>query len=342
MNYSNESEIMVSVVMITYNHENYIAQAIEGVLIQRTDFKIELIIHNDASTDNTEAIIREYEKKNPELFVTINQTENQYSKKEKHIWLDITFPIARGKYIAICDGDDYWTDPLKLQKQVNFLEANPEYGLTFTKANIFVQKKGKFIVYTGGRKEKFEDLLSGNSVVASTTCFRKYLLDQYLSEVNTASKGWKMGDYPIWLYLAIKSKIKLDTTVTGVYRMLESSASHFRDLSHNVGFLLSAYDISIFYLQKYAPNNKILLHSVIENYMWKLFSYWCRSDAPEIKNKIEYELKKTDQRKSIKSSLIKVTFRVPIFRYLFKFYFKIRNEIALTQRNYFNRQLLYD
>jgi glycosyltransferase involved in cell wall biosynthesis len=123
------SDIMVSVIMIAFNHENYIARAIEGVLIQKTNFKIELIIHDDASTDKTADIIREYEKNNQELFVAIYQTDNQFSKKEKSVWTDLTFPFAKGKYIALCEGDDYWTDPYKLQKQVDFLEENVEYIL---------------------------------------------------------------------------------------------------------------------------------------------------------------------------------------------------------------------
>lgn len=123
-------EPVVSIGCITYNHENYIKNAIEGFLIQKITFPVEIIIHDDASTDNTSNIIREYEQKYPNLFINIYQNENQYSKGNTPIFGNFIYPKARGKYIAFCEGDDFWTDPLKLQKQVNFLEANPDYSLT--------------------------------------------------------------------------------------------------------------------------------------------------------------------------------------------------------------------
>lgn len=118
---------LVSICCITYNHVNYLRDAIEGFLMQETSFPFEIIIHDDASTDGTSEIIQEYSNKYPELFVTILQKENQWSKGGGSIYVRFVYPRAKGKYIALCEGDDYWTDPLKLQKQVDFLEANEEY-----------------------------------------------------------------------------------------------------------------------------------------------------------------------------------------------------------------------
>lgn len=109
---------LVSICCITYNQENYIRDAIEGFLMQRTTFPIEIIIHDDASTDNTAKVVNEFAEKHPDLIVPIYQTINQYSQGIKP-WPNFVFPRARGKYIALCEGDDYWTDPLKLQKQVD-------------------------------------------------------------------------------------------------------------------------------------------------------------------------------------------------------------------------------
>lgn len=120
---------LVSVCCITYNHQEYIRDAIEGFLIQKTDFPFEIIIHDDASTDQTARIIGEYEKKYPKLIKPIYQAENQYSKGER-VFLN-TFKKASGKYIAICEGDDYWIDPLKLQKQVTIMEKHPECDISF-------------------------------------------------------------------------------------------------------------------------------------------------------------------------------------------------------------------
>lgn len=116
--------IMVSILCTAYNHEKYIRQCLDGFVMQKTNFKFEVIIHDDASTDNTANIIREYEEKYPEIIKPIYQKENQYSKKAG-ITKNFTLPKARGKYIAICEGDDFWTDKYKLQKQVYTLENNP-------------------------------------------------------------------------------------------------------------------------------------------------------------------------------------------------------------------------
>ena len=118
---------LVSISCLAFNHENFIREAIEGFLKQETTFSVEIVIHDDASTDETANIIREYETKYPDKIFPIYQTENQYSKGVDIIQTHL-FSHARGKYIAFCEGDDYWTDPLKLQKQVDFLEANPEYS----------------------------------------------------------------------------------------------------------------------------------------------------------------------------------------------------------------------
>ena len=113
---------LVSICCLAFNHEPYIREALEGFLMQKTDFPIEVLIHDDASTDGTASIIREYEERFPDIIKPIYQTENQYSKGIKNISGIFNFPRAKGKYIAMCEGDDYWTDPYKLQKQIDFLD----------------------------------------------------------------------------------------------------------------------------------------------------------------------------------------------------------------------------
>ncbi len=123
---------LVSIVCDVYNHGPYLRNALEGFIMQKVDFPVEILIHDDASTDNSAEIIREYENKYPNLFRPIYETENQYHKQ--HLWADIQFPRARGKYIALCEGDDYWTDPYKLQKQVDYMESHPKCTLCFHNA----------------------------------------------------------------------------------------------------------------------------------------------------------------------------------------------------------------
>lgn len=120
------NEIQVSIRCFAYNHERFIRQCLDGFVMQKTDFRFEAIVHDDASTDNTAAIIREYAEKYPDIIKPIYETENQYSKHDGSL-TRIMNAHTRGKYVAICEGDDYWTDPYKLQKQVDFLESHPDY-----------------------------------------------------------------------------------------------------------------------------------------------------------------------------------------------------------------------
>jgi glycosyltransferase involved in cell wall biosynthesis len=123
-----EDNPLVSVTVISYNHEKYIANAINGALAQITNFPIEIIIYDDASADNTQEIIKTYTQKYPAIVVSLIQKENLWLKKGINGTTTIAWPRAKGKYIAWLEGDDYWTDPLKLQKQVDFLDAHPKYS----------------------------------------------------------------------------------------------------------------------------------------------------------------------------------------------------------------------
>ena len=137
---------LVSVVCIAYNQCKYIRDALNGFLLQVTDFEIEVIVHDDASTDGTSDVLRAYQHEHPELFKLIIQKENQY-RKIGFGFVDDVFKQARGRYIAICEGDDYWTDPAKLQKQVDALESNPGSTMCFHNAyrvNLFTGDRALF------------------------------------------------------------------------------------------------------------------------------------------------------------------------------------------------------
>lgn len=128
-----KDRLLVSIECLTYNHEPYIAQTLDGFLMQKTNFPFEVIVHDDASTDKTADIICEYEKKFPKIIKPIYETENQYSKHDGSL-ARIVNAALKGKYVAMCEGDDYWIDENKLQMQVDFLERNPEYGMCFSNA----------------------------------------------------------------------------------------------------------------------------------------------------------------------------------------------------------------
>lgn len=135
---------LVSICCITYNHAQFIRKCLDGFLMQTTNFPIEILIHDDCSTDGTTEIIREYETIYPDLIFPLYEEENQY-QHGKAAEIDFyNYRRARGKYIAYCEGDDYWTDPLKLQKQVDFMEANPEYSVCFHDFQEYDVRTGKY------------------------------------------------------------------------------------------------------------------------------------------------------------------------------------------------------
>jgi len=137
-----DNDVAVSVICNAFNHGKYIRDALNGFVMQKTDFKFEILVHDDASTDNTADIIREFEAKYPDLIKPIYQTENQYSK---NVWITDVYQLRRskGKYIAICEGDDYWLDPDKLQKQYDALESHPEIDICVHASTLVNASDGK-------------------------------------------------------------------------------------------------------------------------------------------------------------------------------------------------------
>jgi glycosyltransferase involved in cell wall biosynthesis len=249
---------LVSIVNNTYNHEGFIRDALEGFLMQKTTFKVEILVHDDASTDGTAAIVREYEARYPELIKPVYQTENQYSKGIK-VTSTFQFPRALGKYIAMCEGDDYWTDPLKLQKQVEFLEANPEYVISYHDCKV-IDENGKVVMDSQLPENHKKDASNEELVYCSrwvktlTICYKNFNFDEP-QERNYIFNG----DMFLISRLGLNGKGKWmgDTITPGVYRMHQNSIwSSLSDLEKKANHLKSYYWIFQYYkrigLKKYA------------------------------------------------------------------------------------------
>lgn len=220
---------MVSVDMITYMHEAYIEQAIEGVLMQKTNFEFELVIADDCSPDNTSVIISEI------INTHLKGYRIKYFHHEKNLGMKANSIFAleqcKGKYIAVCEGDDYWTDPLKLQKQVDVLEEKIEVGLVTTLRSNFLQSTGTFTHPSLNEKafsdHDFYDLLTGKVQLATlTSLVRAEHIKGYLEFYKETDEKLSCLDYCIFLYVAYHSDIRVLNCNTAVYRILENSASH--------------------------------------------------------------------------------------------------------------------
>lgn len=219
-----ENNPLLTIICTAYNHEKYIQECLEGLVIQQTNFAFEIIVHDDASTDKTQQIIDIYAKKYPKLFFNIYQTENQFSKADINIWYDIMLPQARGKYIAICEGDDYWTDPLKLQKQVDFLENNKEYVFCTHRYKVFYENEKCFDKKTFPLNQIFENNLEINREI-----FTKYWVSQPLCSVIVKedfdfvlalySNFNYYRDYHMFYFLLQRGKGICLSFCSGVYRI---------------------------------------------------------------------------------------------------------------------------
>jgi len=195
-------ELLVSICCITYNQEKYIRDALDSFLQQKTNFKYEIVIHDDASTDNTTNIIREYEKKYPHIIKTIYQTENQYRKGE-NVCL-ITYKKAKGKYIAVCEGDDFWIDENKLQMQVDYMEANPQCTFCFHNAKVIDEKNSTTYTFMPEFEEVKKYFKEDNKydvgelellefIPTASFMFRQ----KYVSQIPDWFKNCFVGDWPI-------------------------------------------------------------------------------------------------------------------------------------------------
>lgn len=204
----------VSIICNTYNHELYNKQCLEGFINQITNFQFEILIHDDASTDKTQEIIELYHQKYPKLIYPILQKINQ-CQQGKNNWIEYQFQRAKGKYIALCDGDDYWSDPHKLQKQVNFLEAHEDYVCVGGKVRIKdtrneinkLQYGQQYFEYSGSQRVPKEDILDKVKLPfhTSTFLFRRSAVD--LDLFKLLFEHSISGDIPILNMLNAKGKI---------------------------------------------------------------------------------------------------------------------------------------
>jgi glycosyltransferase involved in cell wall biosynthesis len=210
---------LVSVSIITYQHAAFITECLEGVLAQKTDFEFEILIGEDGSTDGTREICIEYAERFPDkIRLFLHNPDRSHPKNDvapwMHNWLN-NLQQAKGKYIAICEGDDYWTDPSKLQKQVNFLEKNSDYVICFHSINYL--ENGVIDEYPTGVPNETTtvlDLCKGNYIQTLSCLFRNNLFDK----LPDYYRNCPTGDYFLFLLIAEHGKIKYLNDNMAVYR----------------------------------------------------------------------------------------------------------------------------
>lgn len=209
------SDPIVSVLISTYNHGSFIAEAIEGALMQKTEFSFEIIISDDCSTDETRQTVEDFQRHYPDRIRTFFSAKNEGG----HANFDRLFNEARGRYVSLLEGDDYWTDSLKLQKQVDFLERNPDFAICFHNLEIKTEGQQPEITGTTNHNEptvsSLERITRFNYIWTVSCVFRKNLIAGIPSWVHTLP----LGDWPLFVLLAEKGSIRYLDEVMGVYRI---------------------------------------------------------------------------------------------------------------------------
>lgn len=215
--------IKVSVVCTAYNHEPYIRRALESFVMQQTDFAFEVLINDDASTDGTAEIIREYAALYPDIIRPFLQEKNLYSQGI-NIYDAVLYPAARGEYIAACEGDDCWTDRHKLQRQVDFLESHPDYSACVhnTLGEIIGsgEKPKPLFPRDGDRDIPFEQVLQGMSRAFHTSSIlarREFLLDP--PDFRNLAFSYGFTDYAVGLWLTMNGKVRFLDSCMSLYRI---------------------------------------------------------------------------------------------------------------------------
>lgn len=242
------NDVMVSVVMTTYNHEAYLAEAVESVLGQRTTFAVEIIIGEDCSTDSTLSIARRYEAEYPDRVRVITSAENVGWRKNYRR----TIAAARGRYIAMLDGDDMFIDDDKLQQQVDMLEADASLGMCYTRSVRRTETGVESLYPEGPCSTTFEAMLRRNPAENCTVVARRDLVEQYYSEVQPATHPeWLTDDLPMWLWFAANSRYGAIDRPMAMHRVLASSVSHSPDYRRKIAFCDSLSDISLWYDERY-------------------------------------------------------------------------------------------
>ena len=238
---------LVSVCVTTYNHAPYIERAVESFLAQRCDFGVEIILSDDCSSDSTPQICRSYAERYPDRVRVLSSEQNVGMRANYRRTLE----AAKGKYVALCDGDDWWCDEDKLARQVAVMEADEQLGLCYTRSRR-VQGEREWLYPAGEMFTDFDNMLFNNTVENSSALARKDLVMRYYAEVRPEEHPeWLTDDAPMWIWFAACSKMVAIDIPMAVHRLLPESVSQSGNYLRRIAFCDSLMDISLWFDERY-------------------------------------------------------------------------------------------
>ncbi len=287
----------------TYNHASYIGDALRGFVKQENSIPVVYIIVDDASKDGAQDVLRKWVAENLECeenkqvwqkkeygeiavallkdrpystFVILLLRENHYQTGRTELMEQYVSEWERNaKYLAICEGDDYWIDPRKLQLQYDFLDNNREYSLCYTSYNVYDEGQKKVIgTYGVDYRDVWQMLWKDVNIATASVFFRQELYDDYIKEIgNPSQHGWLMGDKPLFFYLGHRGYTKLLPEVTSVYRKVATSASHSSDINLQLKRARNTIDIYHYFADMYFPNNITLSKRIEGGYLYRAYCF---------------------------------------------------------------------
>ena len=272
-----DENIKVSIICPVYNHEKYIRQTLESFLAQKTDFRYEIIVNDDASTDRSAEIIKEFAEKYPDIIVPVFHEENQYSKRISII-NEFMVSKARGRYIAFCEGDDCWTDENKLRIQVSWMDSHPEYSMCVHNTRSIHCDTGKTEIYNSRYKEDrdltLRDVLHGvGGVYHTSSILERAERVKKLPDFYDISAKHNVGDAPIAIWYALNGKIRYINRTMSVYRIKSTPTSWSSRVYENDYIIDRLQGAVEMYeaIKKYIPAEDMpLLEKTLLDYKWEL------------------------------------------------------------------------
>ncbi len=290
-----EREYKVSIICAVFNHEKYLRQAFDSFLSQKTDFKYEIVVTDDASTDTSRAIIREYAEKYPDIFAPIYFDKNMYQQRIPVVPL-YAIPAARGEYLAFCEGDDYWTDPEKLQLQADWLDAHPDYSACVHNTMNYYCDTGTeqpyAARYSGDCDLGFADVVHGvGGVFHTSAVMARAELFRDMPEFCMVSERHGVGDHPRALLFAMRGKIRYIDRFMSVYRNNSTPTawtSRLRENAFLVDRLTGAVEMYRAALPCVSGDERKLLEHTLHEYEWELMQ--ARGDYADMKRGVYKEI----------------------------------------------------
>jgi glycosyltransferase involved in cell wall biosynthesis len=304
---------LVSVALMSYNQKDYIRQSMDCILAQQCDFPFEVVVGDDGSTDGTRDIALEYQEQFPGIVRVLPKGPNQ---KVLRNFRD-TVKACQGKYVAVCHSDDFWHNPQKLQLEIGFLEANPEYGVVHTDAHFLLTSNNALIENYNTKYQAnvadgdiFEDLIAYRYFLNTlTVCFKKSLFDQHVDIDKYIEAGFTYEDLPTWLELAAHTKFKYLPVSTATYRIMQESISRSKDPVKRLNFLKNHYIIKKYFIKKYNVRKEIEKEFELNYHMKKFQMAFKWRYYPELADSFSYL--KEHQKANLKMQLQKWALHYP-------------------------------